>query len=324
MTLVLEVEGLEVSYGGRSAVEGVDFRVEAGQVYALIGETGSGKTSVANAVARLLPPTASVSGRVLVDGMDIGRMPAGEFRGVRGRKIGYVPQDAIASLNPVVPVGQQIAEMFDVHLHMSRTQADARAIDELRRMWISDPGAVAGLYPHQLSGGMRQRVMIAIALALRPPLLIADEPTTALDVSTQAEILRLVSHQRDELGVAVMWITHDMGVVAELADRVGVMYAGRLVEEGAAIDLFDDPHHPYTHGLLKTLQSVRSGDAGLFYQIEGQPPASADAIPGCPFHPRCPRSSSECERQLPELIDGGGRRLACHHPVDRREAGVTP
>jgi oligopeptide/dipeptide ABC transporter ATP-binding protein len=323
VTFVLEVDDLAVRYGPKLAVDDVDLRVEPGQVYALIGETGSGKTSVANAVARLLPPTANLMGRVLVDGLAIDGMSADALRRIRGTKVGYIPQDAIASLNPVVPIGRQIAEMFEVHFSMPRTEAERRAVEELGRLWISDPESVAHLYPHQLSGGMRQRVMIAIAVALRPPLLIADEPTTALDVSTQAEILRLVGHLREELGVAVLWITHDMGVVAELADRVGVMYAGRLVEEGSALDVFDHPKHPYTHGLLRTLHSLRSGDPGsLLYQIEGQPPASATAVPGCPFHPRCPSAGADCRQILPQLIDNGGRRLACHHPVETQ--GLAP
>jgi oligopeptide/dipeptide ABC transporter ATP-binding protein len=289
MAHVLEVEGLVVRYGSNLAVDDINIHVEPSQVYALIGETGSGKSSVANAIARLLPPSAWVGGRVQIDGMEIHGMNAEAFRHIRGTKIGYVPQDAIAALNPVVPIGRQIAEMFRVHFSTPQADAERRAIDELGRLWINDPSGVARLYPHQLSGGMRQRVMFAMAVALRPPLLIADEPTTALDVSTQAEILRLVGHLRKELGVAVLWITHDMGVVAELADRVGVMYAGRLVEEGQAMEVFDSPRHPYTNGLLQTLKSLRSGDPGtLLYQIEGQPPLFSTAVAGCPFHPRCP------------------------------------
>lgn len=316
VTPVLEVEGLAVRYGPNLAVDDVALRVEAGQVYALIGETGSGKSTVANAIARLLPPSARVTGQVRIEGVDINEINADAFRPVRGNKIGYVPQDAIAALNPVVPIGRQIAEMFQVHLSRPRADAERRAIEELYRLWINDPSGVARLYPHQLSGGMRQRVMFAMAVALRPPLLIVDEPTTALDVSTQAEILRLVAHLREELGVSVVWITHDMGVVAELADRVGVMYAGRLVEEGSVIDVFDVPRHPYTSGLLQTLKSLRSEDPGtLLYQIEGQPPASATAVEGCPFHPRCPNAHVDCEQILPALVSENGRRLACHHPV---------
>jgi oligopeptide/dipeptide ABC transporter ATP-binding protein len=215
-------------------------------------------------------------------------------------------------------VGAQIGEMYRVH-GISAAEAKRRTLAALRRVWIHDAAAVAGLYPHQLSGGMRQRVMIAIALALEPPLLIADEPTTALDVSTQAEILLLVDHLREELGLAVLWITHDMGVVAELADRVGVMYAGRLVEQGPASELFESPRHPYTSGLLKTLHSLRSGDVGQrLHQIDGQPPTMF--IPGCPFHPRCSFATSVCSDVDPRLVDVGQTQVACHHPVEREAA----
>ncbi len=314
MSLVLEVEDLSVDYGSAVGAKDVTLAIEAGRVLALIGETGSGKSSTALAIARLLPQSARVRGRVAIQGVDVSGYSAATFRRIRGSKVGFVPQDAMAALNPVLPIAAQIGEMFRLQ-GRSRPEAERQTLAALRRVWIHDAAAVSRLYPHQLSGGMRQRVMIAIALALDPPLLIADEPTTALDVSTQAEILRLVDHLRAELELAVLWITHDMGVVAELADRVGVMYAGRLVEQGPAPDLFDEPRHPYTGGLLETLRSLRSGRAGEpLYQIDGQPPTSL--VTGCPFRPRCPFATSVCSEVDPQLEPFGGRQVACHHPLE--------
>lgn len=319
MSLILDIEALRVTYGDVVGVLRVSLQVATGQVFALIGETGSGKSSVALAVARLLPPPARIEGRVTIQGLEVSRMSRRDFRGVRGSKVAFIPQDAMAALNPLLPVGRQVAEVFEIHQGLRRAEASRRAVDELSRVWIHDPDSVAGLYPHQLSGGMRQRIMIAIALALRPPLLIADEPTTALDVSTQAEILRLVNHLTHELGIGVLWITHDLGVVAELADRVAVMYGGRIVQESAATALFDDSPHPYAAGLLNTLRSLRSGQtAEPLYQITGQPPASATAIAGCPFHPRCERAVAVCEEVEPALAETDGLLVACHNPLGCR------
>jgi len=316
VSAALDVKDLHVSYAGSTAVDGVTFSVAAGEVYALIGETGSGKSSVAMAIARLLGPPAVVGGDVIIDGLEVSHLNRKEFRAVRGSKVGFVPQDAMAALNPLLPVGRQVAEVFEVHQNVAKAAAERMAVDGLARVWIHDPAGVARLYPHQLSGGMRQRVMIAIALALRPPLLIADEATTALDVSTQAEILRLVDHLRHELNIGVVWITHDLGVVAELADRVGVMYAGRVVQEGPVVGLFDHPPHPYAAGLRETLVSLRVGHSSEpLFQISGQPPASATAVPGCPFHPRCWRAAPVCGEKVPELVPLDDLRIACHRPI---------
>jgi oligopeptide/dipeptide ABC transporter ATP-binding protein len=320
MSVALDIEGLRVTYEGDvvGALR-VSLRVATGEVFALIGETGSGKSTVALAVARLLPASARIEGRVTIDGLEVSGMSRGDFRGVRGAKVGFIPQDAMAALNPLLPVGRQVAEVFEIHQGLGRTAAGRRAVDELRRVWIHDPESVAALYPHQLSGGMRQRIMIAIALALRPPLLIADEATTALDVSTQAEILRLVDHLRHELDMGVLWITHDLGIVAELADRVAVMYGGRILQESAATAMFDDPPHPYAAGLLNTLRSLRSGQSGeSLYQIAGQPPASATAVAGCPFHPRCERAIATCDTEEPALTETDGMFVACHNPIVRK------
>jgi len=317
----LEVEDLRVRYGNLPAVDGASLRVARGQVVALIGETGSGKSSLALGVARLLTPSAVVTGGVRIAGCDVSAMSGREFRFRRAGLLGYIAQDAMAALNPVQPVGRQIGEVFLAHRRMSRQEARAQAVHELARVRIDRPELVARRYPHQLSGGMRQRVMIAMAVALSPPLLIADESTTALDVSTQAEILALLGELKAETGSGILWITHDMGVVAELADWVAVMYAGRIAEQGAVHDIFDSPAHPYTEGLLRTRRDLRAGRPGApLFQIEGAPPALSADRAGCAFAPRCPRASSVCTERAPALEQvpepaPAGRLAACHHPV---------
>jgi oligopeptide/dipeptide ABC transporter ATP-binding protein len=299
----LEVDNLRVCYAGLPAVDDVSLRVEPGHVAALIGETSSGKSSLALGVARLLPSSAVVTGRVMIAGANLAELPAREARRRRAGLVGYIAQDAMAALNPVVPVGRQIGELFRIHRGMPRADASRQAVRELARVRIDRPERVAAAYPHQLSGGMRQRVMIAMAMALSPPLLIADEPTTALDVSTQAEILNLVGQLQAETGSGILWITHDMGVVAEIADWIAVMYAGRIVEQGQARDVFEDPVHPYTEGLLRTRRDLRSGRPGTpLYQIEGSPPELSAARRGCAFAPRCPRRSQVCAERSPELV----------------------
>jgi oligopeptide/dipeptide ABC transporter ATP-binding protein len=312
----LEAEDLRVSYGGLPAVDGVSLRVGAGQVVTLIGETGSGKSTLALAVARLLPRSAAMTGRVRIAGHDLAGLSPQQFRRRRAGLAGYIAQDAMAALNPVLPVGRQIAELFQVHRGMSRGAAAEQAVRELDRVRIARPAAVARAYPHQLSGGMRQRVMIAMAVALSPPLLISDESTTALDVSTQAEILGLVGELREQTGAGILWITHDMGVVAELADWVAVMYAGRLVEQGPVAGVFDHPCHPYTEGLLRTRRDLREGQPGEpLCQIAGSPPPLQAGRAGCAFAPRCPRRTGVCDAQAPELAPlPAGRAVACHHP----------
>ncbi|HUA41864.1 MAG TPA: ABC transporter ATP-binding protein [Streptosporangiaceae bacterium] len=328
----LQVDNLRVCYAGLPAVDDVSLRVEPGQVAALIGETSSGKSSLALGVARLLPSSAVVTGRVTIAGADLAELPGREARRRRAGLVGYIAQDAMAALNPVLPVGRQIGELFRMHRGMSRADASRQAVRELARVRIDRPERVAGAYPHQLSGGMRQRVMIAMAMALSPPLLIADEPTTALDVSTQAEILHLVGELQAETGSGILWITHDMGVVAELADWIAVMYAGRIVEQGPADEVFDHPAHPYTEALLRTRRDLRTGRPGaLLYQIEGSPPALSADRRGCAFAPRCPRRSEICDERPPDLTavrPGGSPEAAlpeaqvptapwlaaCHHP----------
>jgi oligopeptide/dipeptide ABC transporter ATP-binding protein len=324
MTALL-VEEVSVAYAGLRAVDRVSLQVQPGQVVALIGETSSGKSSLALAVARLLPPSATVTGTVKIAGTELAALPPRQARLRRAGLVGYIAQDAMAALNPVLPVGRQIAELFTVHRGLSRAAAARQAVRELVRVRIDHPARVAGAYPHQLSGGMRQRVMIAMAMAMSPPLLIADEPTTALDVSTQAEILSLVAELQQQTGSGILWITHDMGVVAELADRVTVMYAGRIVEQGPALDIFDSPRHPYTEGLLRTHSDLRTGRPGSrLYQIAGSPPVLTADRTGCAFAPRCPRRTGICDQQAPALApgpaDSAGWLAACHHPGDGEAA----
>ena len=320
----LEVSDLNVTYDGHvHAVRNASLTVAAGQVVALIGETGSGKSSLALAAARLLPPAAETTGQVSIAGRDVAGLSRAEFRRVRAGLVGCIAQDAMAALNPVVPVGRQIAELFTQHAQMGRQRAAEAAVAALAQVEIRQPAAVARLYPHQLSGGMRQRVMIAMAMALTPPLIIADEPTTALDVSTQAEILALIGELRERIRSGFLWVTHDMGVVAELADRAAVMYAGRIVEQAPVGQIFDAPAHPYTQGLLRTRQDLRSGVAGTpLFQIPGAPPGPGEEPAGCPFAPRCPRASAVCTEADPVLepVVAAGRSagehlVACHHPA---------
>ena len=335
-TPALHVSGLTVSYGGLPAVDNVSLRVRQGQVVVLIGETSSGKSSLALAAARLLPAAATVSGLVEIAGTDLGKLGSKQARRQRASLVGYIAQDAMAALNPVLPVGRQLAELFTVHAGLSRTAAAERAVAALARVKIDGPARVTRAYPHQLSGGMRQRVMIAMAMALSPPLLIADEPTTALDVSTQAEILALVGGLQAETGSGILWITHDMGVVAELADWVAVMYAGRVVEQGPVQDVFDHPLHPYTEGLLRTRRDLRTGRPGApLYQIAGSPPGLTARRGGCAFAPRCARRTGVCDSTEPELRPAEvtantepratGRLAACHHPLspETSEEAVT-
>ena len=318
----LEISMLNVRYGPVRAVADASLAVEPGQVLALIGETGSGKSSLALAAARLLPSSATVTGLVSIAGCEVTGLSAAEFRRMRARLLGCIAQDAMASLNPVVPVGRQVGEVFAVHAGMDRRQAAEAAVAALAQVEILHPAAVARLYPHQLSGGMRQRVMIAMAMALSPPLIVADEPTTALDVSTQAEILGLIGELRERTRSGFLWITHDMGVVAELADWAAVMYAGRIVEVGPVGQIFDAPAHPYTEGLLQTRRDLRSGPVGApLFQIPGSPPAPGSEPAGCPFRPRCSRATLICAEVNPGLEPPGagrpgGHLSACHHPAE--------
>jgi oligopeptide/dipeptide ABC transporter ATP-binding protein len=301
----LEVSDLHVHYGERHAVRGVSLAVAPGQTLALVGESGCGKSSTAHAIARLLPPGARLEGRAIVDGLDLAAARGRVLREARGSVVAYMPQDAMAALNPVVPAGRQIAEVLQLRRDLSRRAAAAGAVELLSEVGIRDPALVARRYAHQLSGGMRQRVMLAIALAARPQVLIADEPTTALDVTVQAGILALVRRLVVADRMALVWITHDIGVVAEIADDVAVMYGGRIVERGPAEEIFERPAHPYTRALVQSPRQSRTAAPKVrFDAIPGSPPLGAFPT-GCPFHPRCPHAFEPCGGQMPPTVAVG-------------------
>ena len=284
------------------AVDDVSFEIRKGETLGLVGESGSGKSVTAFSILQLLQsPGRVAAGRVIFQGRDLISAPEAEARKVRGAGIGLIFQEPMAALNPVMRVGDHIAEALLVHGLANKREARARAIDLLRAVRITDPEKRVDDYPHQLSGGMRQRVMIAVALACRPPLVIADEPTTALDVTVQAQILELLRDMKDEFNLSLLLITHDLGVIAETADRVAVMYTGRIVEEGPVRDIFRNPLHPYTRGLMA---SIPGGDAGTRLRaIEGAVPALSALPPGCTFAPRCPYRMDVCTTAVPALVE---------------------
>ncbi|MEM7487890.1 MAG: ABC transporter ATP-binding protein [Pseudomonadota bacterium] len=318
---VLEVRDLRTVFRTRGgevhAVNSVSFDVKPGELLGVVGESGSGKSVTMMSLIGLLPsPPAEVrEGEVLLDGEDLLKVSPQRLRHVRGGEIGFIFQDPMTSLNPVFTVGYQIMEPIRRHLGLGKRAARERAVELLELVGI--PGARARLsdFPHQFSGGMRQRVMIAIALACDPKVLIADEPTTALDVTIQAQILEIVEDLRQRLGMAIVWITHDLGVVAGIADRVLVMYGGQVVEQAPVHPLFNDPRHPYTRALLKTIPSVSGARADKLQVIEGQPPILGAAPTACPFRDRCPLAFDRCHAENPARTDVGDRHdVACFHP----------
>ena len=315
---VLEVDGLRTVFGTREgavhAVNGVSFRLREGELLGVVGESGSGKSVTMMAMLKLLPspPARIEGGRVIFEGRDLARLRPKELRAVRGRSIGFVFQDPMTSLNPVFTVGYQLMEPLRTHLGMSKPAARARAAELLTMVGIPSAEERLGDYPHQFSGGQRQRVMIAIALACEPRVLIADEPTTALDVTIQAQIIALVKDLRERLGTAVVWITHDLGVVAGIADRVMVMYGGQVAEIAPVDDLYANPTHPYTRALLETLPRVEAHRHDKLRTITGQPPILTAPPSACPFAPRCPQAHDRCRAANPPLIDiGDGHAAAC-------------
>ncbi len=309
----LTVQDLHVRYGERHAVRGVSFSVQSGQTLAIVGESGCGKSSTALAVSRLLPPGASLEGQALVGDLDLATARGKTLREARGRVIAYMPQDAMAALNPVQSARRQIAEVLSFRRGMSRGEASAEAVSLLDEVGISEPESVGRRYAHELSGGMRQRVMLAIALAARPRVLIADEPTTALDVTVQAGILELVGNLARSEAMALVWITHDIGVVAEIADAVAVMYGGRIVEQGPVETIFEHPEHPYTRALVFAPRQSRGAQPKVpFDAIPGSPPLG-EFPGGCPFHPRCVHALEKCAQAMPPILElGSEHRAACH------------
>jgi len=313
------VDDLRVSLpaGGRdlTIVDGVDYRVEPGEVFGVAGESGSGKTVSMLALLGLLPEGARVGGSVRFDGRELLRMPRRRLREIAGRDVAMVFQDPFTSLHPMLSIGKQLTEHVRRHLGLDRRRAEERALELLREVRIPDGRAAMRAYPHQFSGGMRQRIAIAVALACRPKLLIADEPTTALDVTVQAGILHLLDRLRRENELAIVLITHDLGVMSAVADRVSIFYAGRVVESGPRADVLRAPRHPYTRALLEALPHPEAARDQPLVAIAGAPP-SPGAIPaGCAFHPRCAFAVESCAREVPPLVPvAGDRRLAC--PVD--------
>jgi peptide/nickel transport system ATP-binding protein len=302
--------------GWVTAVDGISFHVDRGEILGLVGESGCGKTMTALSLMRLLPAAARVSaGHVVLDGRDLLSLSPGRMRQVRGRDVSMVFQEPMTSLDPAFTIGAQIVETVRAHERVGRTAARAEAVEMLSRVGIPHPERRLDDYPHQFSGGMRQRVMLAIALVLKPRLLVADEPTTALDVTIQAQILELIGELRGEMGMSVILITHNLGVVHEIADRVAVMYAGELVEVAPVPDIFDDPRHPYTQGLLRSMPGLSSRGHELPV-IPGRVPELGQIPPGCPFNPRCPNRIARCVESHPELrTTDRYRELRCYNPT---------
>jgi oligopeptide/dipeptide ABC transporter ATP-binding protein len=324
VTAVLEVEGLRVRLptptGFATVVDGVDYRVEPAQVFGVAGESGSGKTMSMLALLGLLPPGAVVEGRASFGGKDLLRLRGRELRAISGRDIGMVFQDPMTSLHPMLSIGRQLTEHVRRHLGLGQHAATQRASSLLEQVRIPDPSSALHAYPHQFSGGMRQRIAIAIALACGPRLLIADEPTTALDVTVQAGILRLLDALRREYELSVVLITHDLAVMSSIADRVSIFYAGRVVESGARGELLQHPRHPYTRALLDALPHPEVARDTPLVAIKGTPPSPQQIPAGCPYHPRCPYAIDVCTTQDPPLAPVDGRRLACHvDPFDNVE-----
>ncbi|WP_225846157.1 ABC transporter ATP-binding protein [Streptomyces sp. HPF1205] len=316
---LLDVRDLHVEFrtrdGVAKAVNGVNYSVNAGETLAVLGESGSGKSVTAQAVMGILdmPPGRIPRGEILFHGKDMLKMSAEERRKIRGSKIAMIFQDALSALNPVLTVGYQLGEMFRVHQGMSRKDARRKSIELMDRVRIPAAKERVGDYPHQFSGGMRQRIMIAMALALEPDLIIADEPTTALDVTVQAQVMDLLAELQREYHMGLILITHDLGVVADVADKIAVMYAGRIVESAPVHDIYRAPAHPYTKGLLQSIPRLDRKGKEL-YAIKGLPPNLTRIPSGCAFNPRCPMATDLCRTEVPVLHQvGAGRGSACHY-----------
>ncbi|MFE2480471.1 oligopeptide/dipeptide ABC transporter ATP-binding protein [Streptomyces sp. NPDC059389] len=315
--MLLEVRDLHVEFrtrdGVAKAVNGVNYSVDEGETLAVLGESGSGKSVTAQAVMGILdvPPGRIAGGEILFKGKDLLKMKEEERRRIRGADMAMIFQDALSSLNPVLSVGAQLGEMYEVHRGMSRKDAKARAVELMDRVKIPAARERVGDYPHQFSGGMRQRIMIAMALALEPSLIIADEPTTALDVTVQAQVMDLLAELRRELNMGLILITHDLGVVADVADKIAVMYAGRIVEAAPVHEIYAAPAHPYTRGLLESIPRLDQKGQEL-YAIKGLPPNLLAIPSGCAFNPRCPMAQAVCRTDVPPLAQvGQGRESAC-------------
>ncbi len=321
---LIQVKNLQISfkYDGvmTPVIRGVSFDIKRGETLGMVGESGSGKSVTSREIMRLIatPPARIDSGEILFDGRDILKMSDDELRSIRGNRISMIFQEPMTSLNPVYTCGDQIMEVIRLHKGVSKKEARQMAIEMLREVGVQSPETRVDCYPHELSGGMRQRVMIAMALSCSPTLLISDEPTTALDPTIQAQILQLIKDMKKKLNMSVLFITHDLGVVAQNCDRVVVMYAGKIVEVAEVCELFDHPAHPYTQGLIMSIPKM-SSDVEELYSIDGSIPSFGSLPSGCTFGPRCPYFTEECTKSEPVLKDiGGGHLCACH----RRSSGT--
>jgi peptide/nickel transport system ATP-binding protein len=325
MTALLEVQNLRVELPTRrhvlTAVDDVSFSIAPGEVLGIVGESGAGKSVTGAAIIGLLePPLRIAGGRIALGGRRIDNLPDEEMRRIRGKEIGAIFQDPLTSLNPLYTIGRQLTETIRTHLDLGAAAARDRALALLGEVGIAGAAQRLDHYPHQFSGGMRQRVVIALALAANPRLIIADEPTTALDVSIQAQIIALLKRLGREHGTAIMLVTHDMGVIAETAHRVAVMYAGRIVEVGPVRDIVDAPQHPYTKGLMDSIPRI-GGARGRLRQIDGAMPRLTEIPPGCPFNPRCPQVFDRCRRDQPELMAAARGAAACWLFAEERVDG---
>ena len=312
---LLEVQHLRVEFPSRRgtllALDDVSFSIAPGEIQGVVGESGAGKSLTGAAIIGLLEPPGRVAGgQILLDGQRIDNLPPEAMRKIRGKRIGAIFQDPLTSLNPLYTVGRQLIETIQVHLGLSATAARARAVQLLQSTGIPAAAQRIDQYPHQFSGGMRQRVVIALALAAQPQLIVADEPTTALDVSIQAQIIALLKRLTKEQGAAVMLVTHDMGVIAEACDRVAVLYAGRVVEIGPVAQVIHRPAHPYTVGLMGSIPAMDQERERLM-QIDGAMPRLSAIPSGCAFHPRCPQVHARCRTERPDLLNAGATRAAC-------------
>jgi peptide/nickel transport system ATP-binding protein len=322
---LLEVKNLKVHFptddGLVKAVDGVSFSVSPGQTLGVVGESGSGKSvSFLTVMGLITSKQARLEGEVIFQGQDLLKLPQEEMRHIRGSKISMIFQDPMTSLHPFYKVGVQISEAIRTHQHVSKREAHEMAVDMLRRVGIPKPEERASQYPHEYSGGMRQRAMIAMGLSLNPDLLIADEPTTALDVTVQAQILDLIDRLKDEFDAAVVIITHDLGVVAEHCDDIMVMYAGKCAEYGQARDIYYRAHHPYTWGLLSSIARLDQERQERLRPIKGLPPSLIFVPPGCAFHPRCPYVMDVCRTEVPQLLPADGHHAsACHLSLEEKE-----
>ena len=314
---LIEVKKLVTQFSGKNgtvtAVDGVSFHVKRGETLGIVGESGCGKSVTSMSILRLIPKQTGkiASGEILFEGRDLTKLSEKEMRQIRGNEIAMIFQDSMTGLNPVMTIGKQLVETITAHSKMDKKEAWARAEEMLTKVGIPSPAQRLKEFPHQLSGGMRQRVMIAMALCCNPAMLICDEPTTALDVTIQAQILDLINELKEKTGTSVMMITHDLGVIAEVADDVMVMYAGKVVEHASCDQIFDKPMHPYTDGLMKCIPKLDDDDTKELSVIKGMVPSFDDMPAGCAFCPRCPQAREICRQKMPELVEAEGRKVRC-------------